>query len=121
VLKKWDYEKENIKGGTIRSIVQEFLENHSTPVHIKKITEFVLKYRPESNSGSIITNLKLDKHDIFVFFNDSYVGLESKKQEYFENSVLNSNKNLVSITFNKSERNNGKTSISDQTSLDFPA
>jgi hypothetical protein len=120
-LKKWDYEKENIKGGTIRSIVQEFLENHSTPVHIKKITEFVLKYRPESNSGSIITNLKLDKHDIFVFFNDSYVGLESKKQEYFENSVLNSNKNLVSITFNKSERNNGKTSISDQTSLDFPA
>jgi len=119
-LKKWDYEKENIKGGTIRSIVQEFLENHSAPVHIKKITEFVLKYRPESNSSSIRSNLMLDEHNTFIFFKDSFVGLKSKKQEYYENSVLNSNKNLESITFNKSESNNSKASILDQTSLDFP-
>jgi hypothetical protein len=119
-LKKWDYEKENIKGGTIRSIVQEFLENHSAPVNIKKITEFVLKYRPESNSSSIRSNLMLDEHNTFIFFKDSFVGLKSKKQEYYGNSLLNSNKNLESITFNKSESNNSKASISDQTSIDFP-
>jgi len=118
-LKKWDYEKENTKGGTIRSIAQEFLENHSAPVHIKKITEFVLKYRPESNYSSIRSNLMLDEHNIFIFFKDSFVGLKSKKQEYYENSILSSNKNPESITLNKSESNNSKASISDQTSLDF--
>lgn len=89
-LKKWDTEKRNLKGGTIRSIVQEFLEINSSPVHIKKIAKYVLKYRPQSNQTSIISNLKLDEHDIFVFFKGASVGLKTKNYQIDLFSALES-------------------------------
>ncbi len=119
-LKKWDDEKENIKGGTIREIVQEFLENQPNPVHIKKITEYVLIYRPESNEYSITQNLKLEDKNRFVFYKSGFVGLESKKQEYYDNSLHSSYKTIVNINFNKSINNTQKPARSDQTNLDFP-
>ncbi len=60
-LKKWEKELKNFKGGTIRNIVQEYLMQFSTPMHISDITHYVLKYRPKSNQYSILQNLKLQK------------------------------------------------------------
>ena len=76
-LKKWENEKD-IKGGTIRSISEEFLEQFDTPKHIIEITEYVNKFR-STNAKNIISNLKLDESQNFIFFNQSFVGLDSKK------------------------------------------
>lgn len=77
-LKKWEIELEDFKGGTIRSISTEFLEQYDNPKHISDITEYVLKYRPNSNEKSIYYNLRIDESETFRFFKNSYVGLVSK-------------------------------------------
>ncbi|MDR7211077.1 hypothetical protein [Flavobacterium piscis] len=94
-LKKWDNEKENIKGGTIRSITEEFLSNYSKPMSIKDIVEFVLQYRPESNEYSISQNLKLEDNNKFVFFTNSFIGLKSKQYNLEEYSLLRDNENII--------------------------
>lgn len=81
-LKKWEKEVANIKGGTIRQIVTEFLENYETPKHFSDITSHVLKFRPQTNEYSIIQNLKLDGSEIFIFFKNSLVGLSNKHYDY---------------------------------------
>lgn len=84
-LKKWENELEDFKGGTIRSISTEFLEQSDKPKHISEITEYVLKYRPNSNEKSIYYNLRIDDSETFSFFKNSYVGLKKKKySEDFE-------------------------------------
>lgn len=76
-LKEWEKTLKNFKGGTIRNIVKEFLENHKTPMHLDDIVTAVLKFRPKSNKTSIITNLQLDKSNTFNFFKGHIVGLKS--------------------------------------------
>ncbi|MFZ2284628.1 MAG: hypothetical protein WAV86_12210 [Lutibacter sp.] len=80
-LKKWDTEKRNLKGGTIRSIAEEFLQNYSEPIKYKVVANYVLKYRPESNIKSIIYNLKMEDNNRFVFFKNSLIGLKSKNYQ----------------------------------------
>ncbi|AXE17953.1 hypothetical protein DR864_09505 [Runella rosea] len=80
-LKKWEKEKDNIKGGTIRQIVIEYLENNSSPQHISKIASYVLQFRPNSNEYSIIQNLKLDESETFIFYKNSIIGLSQKIYE----------------------------------------
>lgn len=80
-LKKWESKLENFKGGTIRSIVEEYLLKYSVPVHISHITEHVLNYRPKSNQNSILHNLKLDESGQFRFYYGSLVGLTKKKYD----------------------------------------
>ena len=77
-LKKWEQELDDFKGGTIRSITHDFLERSSTPKHITEITEHILKYRPNSNEKSIYNNLKIDESKTFIFFKDSYIGLNNR-------------------------------------------
>lgn len=88
-LKKWETEKEGIKGGTIRSIVINFLELESVPIHISKISNHVLQYRPDSNEKSIYYNLKMDESNSFIFFKDSYVGLIQKNYDKAYESISN--------------------------------
>ena len=76
-LKKWE-EELNIKGGTIRDIAEEFLQEQSEPKHIDDITEFVNQYR-DTNSKNIYANLKMDESKRFVFYSGTYIGLTSKK------------------------------------------
>lgn len=84
-LKKWENELDDFKGGTIRSITVEFLEQFKSPKHISEITEYVLKYRPNSNEKSIYHNLRIDESETFSFFKNSYVGLKNKNySEDFE-------------------------------------
>lgn len=77
-LKIWEERLENFKGGTIRSITQEFLESKIEPVHISEITTHILKYRPQSYERSIMDNLKADKSSTFIFYKNSRIGLSSK-------------------------------------------
>ncbi|MCY4560924.1 MAG: hypothetical protein OXC03_01130 [Flavobacteriaceae bacterium] len=77
-LKKWEQMSENFKGGTIREIVLEYLENQSEPIHIKKVTEYVKKFRPSTSLGSINANLRLMNPNPFVNFIGGLIGLKNK-------------------------------------------
>ncbi|UOE39158.1 helicase associated domain-containing protein [Chryseobacterium oryzae] len=84
-LKKWESELNDFKGGTIRSITNEFLEKFDEPKHISEIAEYVLKFRPDTNEKSIYYNLRMEESSSFIFFKKSYVGLNNKEySEEFE-------------------------------------
>lgn len=81
-LKKWENTRNDIKGGTIKDIVTELLENSNTPIHITEILEEVHKYRAKTNERNIITNLKLDPNKSFIIFNQKFIGLSNKVNDY---------------------------------------
>jgi hypothetical protein len=91
-LKEWETELDNFKGGTIRQIVAEYLNNNSSPQNYSDITSYVLQFRPKTNEYSIIQNIKLDESKTFIFFKNSFVGVLNKTYD----------KSFVSIT--KSEK-----------------
>ena len=92
-LKKWEKELADFKGGTIRSISYEFLEQFDTPKHITEITEYVLKYRPNSNDKSIYYNLRIDESETFSFFKNSYIGL--KKNIYSDDFEMLTDSDVI--------------------------
>jgi hypothetical protein len=74
-LKEWE-KKMNIRGGTIREIVEEYLINKSGPRHISEITEYVNKYR-NTHERNVYLNLKLDKSGRFIIYPENFIGLMS--------------------------------------------
>lgn len=68
---------QTVKTGTIKELVKEFLMASEEPKHITDITAYVNKFRNTSDKN-ILSNLKLDKTDTFVFFRKSYIGLKGK-------------------------------------------
>ena len=72
-LDQWN----NVKTGTIKEIVREYLEKHSKPMHITDITEYVVQFRKTSDKN-IYSNLKLDKNKSFMFFKKGFIGLSNK-------------------------------------------
>jgi hypothetical protein len=87
-LKEWENELVNFKGGTIRSIVSEYLESEIEPKHISEIADYVLNYRPNTYERSIFDNLKADETRTFIFFKNSRIGIQSKK---YHNSFIELN------------------------------
>ena len=81
-LKNWENTRDNIKGGTIKDIITELLENSITPIHITEILEEIHKYRDKTNEKNILTNLKLDPYNSFIIFNQKFIGLTNKKNKY---------------------------------------
>ena len=77
-LKKWEKEHENFKGGTIRTITEEFLSGFDEPLHKKEITKHVKQFRPKTNANSIYNNLYIDESLTFVFFENYHIGLSRK-------------------------------------------
>lgn len=77
-LKKWEKELDNFKGGTIRTISEEFLLNFNEPQHKKAIEKYVKQYRPKTNANSIYNNLYIDESNTFIFYENYYIGLTSK-------------------------------------------
>ncbi len=77
-LKKWEKEKKDFKGGTIRSIAVEYLEKKDLPEHISTLTQYITTYRPKTNEKSVLTYLKIDESGIFVFLKNSHIGLSHK-------------------------------------------
>lgn len=77
-LRKWENEKNNVKGGTIRDIVEEFLSSENTPKHISEILDYVSQYRPDTNERSVLTNIKVEESNKFCFYSGDFVGLQAK-------------------------------------------
>lgn len=80
-LKKWDNDT-NIKGGTIREIVKELLFRKKQPLGIAQITDHVVKFRPRTNAKNILSNLKLQRNNEFVYFNQGFIGLKVLEHVY---------------------------------------
>lgn len=76
-LKSWEKEL-NVKGGTIRDIAQEYLEQQDEPKHIEDIAKYVTQYR-KTNSKNIYYNLKMEANNRFVFYSGLVIGLKTKK------------------------------------------
>ena len=72
-LDRWN----NVKTGTIKEIVREYLESNENPMHIIDITNHVNQFRKTSDKN-IYSNLKLDKNRSFMFFKRGYIGLANK-------------------------------------------
>jgi len=83
-LKAWDM----VKTGTIKELVKEFLEASSEPKHISDITVYVNKFR-KTTDKNILSNLKLDKTNTYVFFKLGYIGLKYKQ---YKNIQIQSDK-----------------------------
>lgn len=77
-LRKWENEQENVKGGTIRDIVEEILIKEDSIKHISEILDFVLQFRPETNENSILSNIKVDESNKFCFYEGDFIGLKAK-------------------------------------------
>ena len=66
-LKEWENKKGNIKGGTIRELVIQFLQKKPGEIiHIDEIANYVIQFRDTSPS-KILANLKLDAKGRFLF------------------------------------------------------
>lgn len=104
-LKIWEGKIESFKGGTIRNIVEQFLKKHNKPKHLLEVTEYVNKFR-NTNGKNIITNLKLDKSNVFVFFPQNFIGLQNKKDsvEYRDYYYLPKNFGIYIKQFIRKEK-----------------
>ena len=69
-LDKWN----DVKTGTIKEIVREYLLVQNKPMHISDITVYVNQFRKTSDKN-IYSNLKLDKNKSFMFFKKGFIGL----------------------------------------------
>lgn len=75
-LRKWEKELDNFKGGTIKDIIIEYLQEKEGPVHISEILKHLGQFRKNKNSRSVITNLKVDPQERFLIFNQGFIGLK---------------------------------------------
>lgn len=65
-LKEWSHTE--LRGGTIRDIVFDFLNKLDAPQSIEIITEHVLQFRSTTNSDSIYTNMLFDQTKRFSLY-----------------------------------------------------
>jgi len=100
-LKRWENSRDNIKGGTIKDIITELLEESQTPIHIVAILNEIHQYREQTNERNVITNLKLDPYDSFIVFNQKFIGLTRKMNLYnlekYENLPIQLGKKIKSL------------------------
>ncbi|MCK8482253.1 sigma factor-like helix-turn-helix DNA-binding protein [Psychroserpens algicola] len=81
-LKKWERELENFKGGTIKDVIIEFLQDKNEPIHILLVLEYLDKFRKNKDAKSVLTNLKVDPLKRFLIYNQGFIGLQSKEDKY---------------------------------------
>jgi len=77
-LKIWEKKLNNIKGGTMHDISEEFLLKFDEPKKIDEIVEYVRDFRKNVTSKNLYTNLKSAEHKRFIFFRKRFIGLVSK-------------------------------------------
>jgi hypothetical protein len=102
-----EWNQSEMRGGTIRSFVQEFID--STPERIAStaaITEYVLRFRPETNEKNIVSNINLDPDKTIAFyFKDGkrYLGYADKPYpvEYFPLESYSTTASIASIYYPK--------------------
>jgi hypothetical protein len=76
-LRRWEEEKENVRGGTIRDIAEDYLKKQTEPKHISEITKHVQCFRG-TNQSSVRHNLEVDQRKRFRHFPGGFVGLSDK-------------------------------------------
>ncbi|MRJ11572.1 hypothetical protein EDL98_10900 [Ornithobacterium rhinotracheale] len=82
-LKKWEKEKDNFIGGTLKDVVYHYLLEAKTPKHVLEIIKVLQKYnRKVSSERSILTNLKSDPQKRFIIFNQNFCGLKDYDDVY---------------------------------------
>lgn len=77
-LRRWELERPEVKGGTIRDIIEELLQPSDTPLHVDELMEEVRRYRPSTNAESLWVNLQLEASGRFVLLPGGFVGLSAK-------------------------------------------
>jgi hypothetical protein len=95
-LRRWEDERGNLRGGTIRDLVEEYLLLENEPKHISEIMDYVLRYR-DTTLISVSGNIKLDANRRFVYFNGEYIGIKGK-----EYSDIHLYKRVFAVHFTKS-------------------
>jgi hypothetical protein len=75
---RWEAERENMKGGTIRDLIEDQLRESSDPLHIAQLTLGLQRFRPGTSVKSVKTNLHLDQTGRFTFFPNGFIGLTKK-------------------------------------------
>ena len=105
-LKLWE-EDGNVKGGTIKDMVLEYLTNSNEPVHILELEQYVLKFRPETNRINILSNMRI-KNQMFLFFPQGFVGLISKRESSYYNAYITLPIHFVAHLKSDLHRNNNK-------------
>ena len=83
----WETFDSSVKGGTIRDIVEEYLNDFDVPKHISRITIYVNKYRATSEYN-LMSNIKLEAKGRFIHFKCGFIGLASKKYDTNKISFL---------------------------------
>ena len=123
ILTEWENNfPDKIKGGDIREIVVEYLGKFDQPQKISEITKYVQQFRPNTYENSVNTNLYLDKSDIFVFYENTYIGLTQKvnKGEKKKRRVKNNIKLKHNILeFKKFIETNDRVPTKDENSILF--
>lgn len=84
-LKIW--EKENVRGGTIRELVNDLLHKRNSPAHIDEILSYLLQFR-STNAKNVMSNLILDESNTFVVFPGQFVGLKSKSYDVIPQKLV---------------------------------
>ncbi len=80
-LRRWEKDKEDIKGGTIRDIAYELLQAQAMPLHLEDLTARIQRFRPTTNGASVRLNLQMDLDSRFVFFPNGFIGRSGKEYE----------------------------------------
>ncbi len=111
-LKRWENSRDNIRGGTIKDIITELLEESQTPIHVIEILNEIHKYREPTNERNVITNLKLDPYNSFIIFNQKFIGLAIKKNLYnlkkYENLPIQLGKKISGLIKNQKINTEGE-------------
>lgn len=98
-LREWGGDSVDYSRLSRRDIVEKKLTNSDKPLHISELLDKVHEYKEKTNIRNLITNLKLDTSNTFVFFNQQFVGLTSKRNKYdldkYENIPLQLGKEII--------------------------
>lgn len=77
-LRSWETKDNRIISGSIVDLCILYLEKSDLPIHQLELSRYVLKHR-ETNAKNIWTNLKLNKKNVFEFFDGGFIGLKNRK------------------------------------------
>lgn len=98
-LREWGGDSVDYSRLSRRDIVEKKLTNSDKPLHISELLDEVHEYKEKTNIRNLITNLKLDTSNTFVFFNQKFVGLTSRRNKYdldkYENIPLQLGKEII--------------------------
>ncbi len=110
-LKEWENIDDGFKGGTIREIIQEYLNENNRPIHIHELYPYIKKFRPNTYSRSIYDNLKLDASGKFIIFKHKFIGLSKKTNKYNVEKYRAIPQNIFAIVNNLMKKGYTKNNI----------